>query len=90
MPARMEDHGGPARLTSIMNRSYIGAPKVYSDLRGTAPRECSANAMLEGRGNACPVDRREQPRPRANPDPARGALPLTMAHPGNRFLRRKS
>eukprot|EP00959_Pyramimonas_sp_CCMP1952_P260272 5441890-Pyramimonas_sp.AAC.1 len=68
----------------------VGAPNVYSDLRGAAPRECSANATLEGRGNAWPLDRREQPRPRANPDPARGAFPLTMAHLANRFLRWKS
>ncbi len=51
-----------------------------------APRECSANAMLEGRGNARPLDRREQPRPRANPDPARGALPFDSGSPGKPFL----
>eukprot|EP00959_Pyramimonas_sp_CCMP1952_P104814 2190749-Pyramimonas_sp.AAC.1 len=41
--------------------------------------------MLEGRGNACLLDRREQPRPCANPDPARSALPFDSGSPGKPF-----
>ena len=71
-------------------RMPIAAPKVYSDLRGAAPRECSANAMLDERGNADPLERREQPRPRANPDPARGEFPLTTGHQRDRLFCRLS
>ena len=47
----------------------IGAPKVYSVLRSTVARECSAAAMLEGRSNADPKEVGEQPRPPQEPRP---------------------